>query len=329
MHGVDAKREAICVDPTPLLVPCLVHQVHLSMTHVKGPVEGIFYRRKRRISIIRLSSFSLIFMTKLPLASSFVVRHANILLARPTSRKLTTKEQQDDLLMTRNAQVTSSSAATAFSALFDLTLPEGRCVGLSFTEPLGSLNELLSNTHKLNRHWMHSSLHQEEVAYARNLHAVPSNQASFVLGRLAMRTILDGELDGDSDYVLLKDKYGRPTLPAGYLGSISHKKATAVALVAKRDPATNTGVGIDLEYANDSKAKIAPRVLTPYELTTIGNVQVSASLVLKYGDVDFACRHPRLSAFIRQTLSVVDFYSSGRFCGGRGTASLLHQRKSV
>jgi 4'-phosphopantetheinyl transferase EntD len=125
-------------------------------------------------------------------------------------------------------------------------------------------------------HWIHDYLHPEEIKYGLRLPA-SSNRISFFLGRLAMRSIVF-QNDSYSNHVILRDEYGRPSLPAGFLGSISHKKATAVALAIEKHDTINMAVGVDLEYALDSKAGIATKVLRKEEIDSLGQVEVSLLL---------------------------------------------------
>lgn len=166
--------------------------------------------------------------------------------------------------------------------LFDLMLPEGRCVGLSFTKPSLSFLDGTENPASDDWDWICDRLHAEEIAFARNLRgASPAHRTSFLLGRLAMRAVL-GEraaAGGRGGTAILKDPYGRPTVPAGYLGSISHKDDTAVALAVPEPSGGNRmGIGVDLEYAAEGKTKIARRVLTEQEIDSLGQLEVLTPL---------------------------------------------------
>lgn len=167
------------------------------------------------------------------------------------------------------------------SKQFELDLPEGRCLGLSLTEPTSHLLNALHNqetamNEPTKHHWIHDCLHKDEIQFVRSMQGAASNQISFVVGRLAMRSIIGVSA---TDYAILKDAYGRPELPNGYLGSISHKKSTAVALVAQQETdIINMGVGVDLEYATERKAGVAPKVLTTEELQSLGRVKVRGLL---------------------------------------------------
>lgn len=62
-----------------------------------------------------------------------------------------------------------------------------------------------------------------------------------------------------------KTDRGAPAMPAGWVGSVSHKGAHAAAIVAR---AGHGFVGIDLERAVAPRIDIGPRILTPNERAT-------------------------------------------------------------
>lgn len=163
-----------------------------------------------------------------------------------------------------------------WKTLFDLELPEGRCLGLRIDQSSQqSDNSLSANAIACNDdHWIHTCLHQDEVQYAT---AQPSEytQQTFLLGRLAMRQVLLQEEACASP--ILKDAHGRPNVPPNYLGSISHKRSiadgtTAVALLAPY--VKGMGVGVDIELAFSGRKSIAKRVLTPNEIKELGRIEV-------------------------------------------------------
>jgi 4'-phosphopantetheinyl transferase EntD len=162
------------------------------------------------------------------------------------------------------------------------------------------------------RHWIREYLHPREVEHGMDLPS-GAGRTSFLLGRLALRQALEcvGRMDDDSgahspdatttttvpfrasshdfaDWVLLKDAHGRPNVPRGFLGSVSHKKNVAVALVARdgrhgdgvhleRALGSTRGIGIDLEAtATRNKISIARKVLTAEEIDALGSVPVRA-----------------------------------------------------
>ena len=93
---------------------------------------------------------------------------------------------------------------------------------------------------------------------------------------------------------ILKDMYGRPKLPYGYLGSISHKGLMGVALVqeqplppppsssssqvVKERPLLQTsprmGIGVDIEDIRHAhrRRNVARKVLTPHEIQNLGTL---------------------------------------------------------
>jgi 4'-phosphopantetheinyl transferase EntD len=134
------------------------------------------------------------------------------------------------------------------SVLFRLTGPHGRLVGVSIPAPAGPLPPL------------------EEQAFAAALAA--ARQPSFTAGRLALRLAL-ADLGLPIDLPLLPDQRGAPTLPAGSVGSISHKRGCAVGLAA---PADGNQRGVDLEELRPLRMNIAPRVLTAGERAQLDQV---------------------------------------------------------
>lgn len=167
-------------------------------------------------------------------------------------------------------------ARTSCERIFDLDLPEGRCVGLSLPKLPEDDPQALSRQALMNpNHWVYSVLHPREVAFAQ---AQPSDNGrqTFLLGRLALREAL-GPTSVSLEDCLLKDKHGRPYVPKGFLGSISHKRTTAVALVRAHDEdaSATLGIGIDVEEALANKSNIARKVLTKREMERLGRVEVS------------------------------------------------------
>ena len=102
------------------------------------------------------------------------------------------------------------------------------------------------------------ALSAEEQAHAATLGAI--RRREFVAGRTAMRLALG------SGVAILGDARGAPILPAGFVGSISHKGALAAALVA---PAGVGPIGIDIELAAAPRQDIARRILTEREAVAL------------------------------------------------------------
>lgn len=100
-----------------------------------------------------------------------------------------------------------------------------------------------------------------ERQYASTL--TGARRHNFISGRVAMHQLIA------SDTPVLSDDRGAPILPAGFTGSISHKRTRAVAIVA---PADLGVVGIDIEHAAAPRGDIGRRILTEREPTVTGKL---------------------------------------------------------
>jgi 4'-phosphopantetheinyl transferase EntD len=123
-----------------------------------------------------------------------------------------------------------------------LALAHGACVVVELGDPEAAIASLLP----------------DEQDHARTL--APLRRRDYVAGRTALHLALAPA--GDRGAPILSDDRGAPILPAGWVGSVSHKAGRAAALVA---PVGQGHVGIDLELAVASGQDIARRVLTPRE----------------------------------------------------------------
>lgn len=85
---------------------------------------------------------------------------------------------------------------------------------------------------------------------------------AYVAGRTALHLALGG---GEA---IASDDRGAPVLPAGWVGSVSHKGARAAALIAA---AGDGFVGIDLEVAAAPRGDIARRILTAREQAALAD----------------------------------------------------------
>jgi enterobactin synthetase component D len=142
----------------------------------------------------------------------------------------------------------------AFETRFTLALPFGVCLGVALPEVDSGAPFALPG-----------ELHPGEAAFADPL--PPIRRAAWAGGRVALRRAL--ALAGfAAPAAILATPRGAPALPAGLVGSISHKhghkQAIAVALVAAATdpPAT---VGIDVEEVRVLYPGVAERVLTDRE----------------------------------------------------------------
>jgi 4'-phosphopantetheinyl transferase EntD len=138
----------------------------------------------------------------------------------------------------------------AFEQRFLLELPFGICVGLSLPEGECELP---------------AGLHPDEAAFA---HALPeARRTGWIGGRAALRAALEAAGIEAPDAILATPR-GAPLLPPGAVGSLSHKRTIAVALVA-RAGTPPAALGIDVEEIRPLRTDIAPRVLTPDELADL------------------------------------------------------------
>lgn len=107
-----------------------------------------------------------------------------------------------------------------------------------------------------------AALHPDEAAFALTLRGY--RQVQFVGGRIALRgarRAVGAPLDPS-----LPDDRGAPRLPAGWAGSVSHKRDLAVAMVARDAAGT---LGVDLEDYGPPRPAIMDRVLRPEELAEV------------------------------------------------------------
>jgi 4'-phosphopantetheinyl transferase EntD len=110
----------------------------------------------------------------------------------------------------------------------------------------------------------------EELAHADKLTEL--RRREFAAGRTALRRAFG------HDVAILPDDRGAPQLPAGWVGSISHKGVRAAAIVA---PADAGFIGIDLEVATASKLPIERRILTPREQDCVSGRDVTLYFAIK------------------------------------------------
>lgn len=212
-------------------------------------------------------------------------------------------------LETATTDTPSAAVSTTYQIVFDIVVPEGRCVGLKVMDVPDSHPDALrydavaaiSNV-TTKPHWINDCLHPEEVNFGVQSLKGDTHRKSFWIGRLAMRQALVAydrplsqprqqpwdapNISIDSirnSQSILKDTHGRPKLPYGFLGSISHKGNMGVALVTKENVSAHQvavppkwGIGVDIEEAiHADRRKIARKVLTLNEQADLGRIPVS------------------------------------------------------
>jgi 4'-phosphopantetheinyl transferase EntD len=149
--------------------------------------------------------------------------------------------------------------AGLFATRFVRELPLGTCVAVSL--PAGETFALPGE------------LHPDEAAFARELPA--GRRGTWVGGRLALRAALSA-VGGPTALPLLATPRGAPALPAGFIGSISHKRELAVALAARADAGVRATLGIDVEIPRPFRQDVSRMVLTADERAALAALDPAA-----------------------------------------------------
>jgi 4'-phosphopantetheinyl transferase EntD len=157
--------------------------------------------------------------------------------------------------------------------------PHGRCIVLELDE-------------------VDAPLLGDELAIAAAL--APVRRRELVAGRAALREALG------MNVAILPDDRGAPVLPAGWVGSISHKGPRAAALVA---PAGQGFIGVDLEVAAPSRMPIERRILTPREQGITGK-QVTLRFAIK--EAIYKAVDPFVRRYVAFTEVELEVHANGR-----------------
>ena len=148
-----------------------------------------------------------------------------------------------------------------------------------------------------------AQLAPEEQAFAATLSAV--RRRELIAGRTALRALLAAE---HAAHPILPDDRGAPQLPAGWVGSVSHKGTAAAAIIApSSDPRAH--VGVDLELAAPPKQDIARWILTKREQETLDDRGRGATLRFSIKEAIYKAVDPfvrRYVAFTEVELDVHD-----------------------
>jgi enterobactin synthetase component D len=155
-----------------------------------------------------------------------------------------------------------------------LVTPHGACLLVEFDDT--TLGDALA------------SLPAAEQAHARSLGDV--RRRELIAGRTALHLAL-----GDFTHAILADDRGAPILPAGWVGSVSHKGALAAAIVA---PAGSGWVGIDLERAAPPRGDIAKRILTPREQAELPDRGAAVTLRFAIKEAIYKAIDPMLRRYV-------------------------------
>jgi 4'-phosphopantetheinyl transferase EntD len=117
----------------------------------------------------------------------------------------------------------------------------------------------------------------------------PGRRRDYIAGRTALHLALG------SDAAIPTDDRGAPVLPAGWVGSVSHKGGVAAALIA---PASGGHIGIDLELAAPPRGDIASRVLTPRELAGLGDRGRAVTLRFSIKEAIYKALDPHVRRYV-------------------------------
>ena len=120
----------------------------------------------------------------------------------------------------------------------------------------------------------------------------PSRQREFVTGRMCARRALD--LLGVDASGLLPDADGIPQWPEDTVGSISHCRGVAMAMVAKSVDCRL--LGLDLEKTNRLSAGAIKQVLHPMEEIFTGGDQLKASILFSLKEAFYKDQFPKWHA---------------------------------
>jgi 4'-phosphopantetheinyl transferase EntD len=138
------------------------------------------------------------------------------------------------------------------ASTFAISSPHGCVVGVRLSE------RGVEHAHE------HAELHPAESARAAELRG--ARKTSFVAGRLALARALAAV--GAPRIPVGSDDRGAPILPAGFVGSISHKAELGVAMAAHLSD-DGARVGVDVETIHDLREGVARLVLVEEERARI------------------------------------------------------------
>ena len=151
----------------------------------------------------------------------------------------------------------------------------------------------------------------------------PRRGHEFASGRAALRRALEAA-DAPEDVrsqSLLPGVQGRPELPPGWTGSITHKDGWAYAVAG---PAGDGTLGIDSEVTGRERLAIAPRILRPDELarwTARGSAWSELLEVFSVKEAIYKAMHPHVPRWI-------GFHEAEIRAGGRIVMHLENEDRS-
>ncbi|ACY18374.1 4'-phosphopantetheinyl transferase family protein [Haliangium ochraceum] len=195
---------------------------------------------------------------------------------------------------------------------FERELPAGVCVGVAI--PMMEEGDARVAI---------TGLLDEEQRVASALAA--RRQPTWVAGRLALRAAL--QRLGASPGPLLVSARGAPTLPEGFVGSISHKADLAVALAARDE---GWRVGVDIERSTMGEQDISRRVLTPGEIDALS--ELPDGLRNQYVMVSFSLKesiYKSIDPYLNRYVGFHEMAVALREDGGAEVTSLLSSGEAL
>lgn len=134
-----------------------------------------------------------------------------------------------------------------------------------------------------------AALTEEEITLTASW--APPRRNEFAAGRRCARQALAalGAIAGGD--ALLPDGEGLPAWPQGFLGSISHSRGVAMAVVAP--VAAYSLLGLDLEKTNRLSVAAVRRVVHPLEEGFAGGDQLRASVLFSLKESFYKAQFPR------------------------------------
>ncbi len=149
---------------------------------------------------------------------------------------------------------------------------------------------------------------------------------SFVGGRVALRAGLAAVAPEQADAPVLRTPRGAPSMPTGTIGSVSHKRRLAVALVSTPTASAHT-IGVDVEETPDerdlARPDLAPRILTPLERHELEPLAASDALAYREAvRLRFALKEAVYKAIDPHVQRYVRFQEVEVFPGGAGAVAV-------
>lgn len=158
--------------------------------------------------------------------------------------------------------------------------------------------------------------HEVEAAYARLPTAErayadslgPVRRREVICGRTALHDALASLEPNLATSPILADDRGAPVLPAGWVGSVSHKGERGAALVA---PVSEARVGVDLELAQPSRQDIARFILTRREQDALADRGKGATLRFSIKEAIYKAVDPFVRRYVGFTEVELDVSDEG------------------